>query len=108
MSRLKARPTKLKNVDVSTFEQLLGARHFSTTTASDRGDLRGLRDEIEEGFLHFASRQLRRSEVGEKASARFGRNDSSGCVGLVVCQDQLVKMRDNKCCFTWNRLLRGE
>jgi hypothetical protein len=31
---------------------------------------------IEERFLHCASRQLRRSEVEEEASAYFGRNDS--------------------------------
>ena len=32
--------------------------------------------EIEERFLHCTSRRVRRSEREEKASARFGRNDS--------------------------------
>jgi hypothetical protein len=34
--------------------------------------------QIEERFLHCASRQLRRSEAEEEASARFGRNDTFG------------------------------
>jgi len=38
--------------------------------------------EIEERFLHCASRQLRRSEAEEKASARSGRNDRSGLAGM--------------------------
>lgn len=32
--------------------------------------------ETAERFLHFASRHVRRSEREEKASARFGRNDT--------------------------------
>ncbi len=41
-------------------------------------DCDGLPRQIEERFLHCASQQLHRSEAEEKASARFGRNDTSG------------------------------
>jgi hypothetical protein len=49
----------------------------------------GLRGEIEEKFLHCASRLVRRSERGEKTSARFGRNDK--CFGGgSVAQDRVM------------------
>jgi hypothetical protein len=42
---------------------------------------------IKPGFLHCASRHVRRSEREEKASARSGRNDTFSCAATT---DELV------------------
>ena len=61
---------------------------------------------FEERFLHCASRQLRRSEAEEKASARSGRNDRFGWCGLDEWQDQeWICMAHFEMCVVESRIM---
>ena len=66
---------------------------------------------IEERFLHCASRRVHTSEREEKASARFGRNDSWGLwrgdtVGAVLCWVAHTCMSDCSAMRTASEILR--